>query len=88
MSASVVYKRVRHAAHYEPGAGARGHDLEQWDSVQEWRDPRPECVPPDTEQHSGYLDGQGRQHVLFIRTAPFTPDPLCPICALRGGGAA
>src|SRR5690606_40236061 len=49
MSASVVYKRVCHAAHHEPGAGARGHDLEQWDSVQEWRDPRPECVPRSEE---------------------------------------
>lgn len=80
---SAVYSRHRHAAHYEPGAGVRGHDLEQWDSVQEWRDPRPECVPWDATQHSGYRDEQGRQHVLFVRTAPFTPDPSCPICRVR-----
>ena len=86
MSASVVYKRVRHAAHYEPGAGARGHDLEKWDSVQAWDDPRPAAVPTNAERHHGYRDEQGRQHVVFVRTAPWTPDPGCQVCARRAGG--
>lgn len=72
------YTRTPHAAHYEGGGG---HDLEIWDAVREWNDPRPACVPADAERHHGYLDDQKQQHVVFTRTAPLSGS--CPRCEAR-----
>lgn len=77
MIASVTYRRIPHAAHYE-GQQGKGHDLEQWDVVGDVaRSPRtghpvaPVEVPRDAEYHSGYQQ-DGVQHWLFVRTAPLT----------------
>lgn len=84
------YKRVRHAAHYAYNHPAGGHDLEHW-AVPSLEGERPQDararagaeVPRDAEYHSGYRDERGRHHWLFVRVAPFTPDPACERCARR-----
>lgn len=77
--AKTAYRREPHAAHYGNHPG-HGHDLEWWDAVQAWTDPRPADVPSDAEKHSGYLDAERRQHVLFCRAAPLSGPPCsrCP----------
>lgn len=61
----VTHRRIHHAAHHVGG----GWDLEEWDSVQRWNEPSPKSIPRDAEKHSGYIDAQGRQHVIFLRKA-------------------
>jgi hypothetical protein len=76
----VVYTRVRHATH---GAyGASGWDLDQWDVTSPERPHVARVgtdVPSDAEYHSGYVDREGRQHWIYIRCAPMSPEP-CPRC--------
>ncbi|MBP7551774.1 MAG: hypothetical protein KA761_15890 [Gemmatimonadaceae bacterium] len=59
----------------------KGHDLESWDVVQSYRDPRPSDIPADAEKRHGYLDEAGRQHFVYVRTAPLTG--TCVLCAAR-----
>lgn len=66
---SIVYSRAVHAAHNYYG-GAPLWDLEQWDAVQERDEPRPSDVPEDASRHIGYVDTEGRQHVVYVRKAP------------------
>lgn len=76
---TVVYHREPHAAHTSTG---QGWDLEKWDVVQAWNDPRPTAVPSDANKHTGHL-GDGVQHVVYVRRAPLTGPcgPFCPIAA-------
>lgn len=76
---AAVYTRVPHAAHYGNG---QGHDLEQWDVLGTWGDPRPACVPHDAEPHSGYIDRYGDTRIVYVRRAPLSDAP-CRVC---GGG--
>lgn len=76
MSAA-VYRRAQHAAHYQ-GMPGKGHDLESWDVVANFGDPRPGDVPNNAERHHGYVDEQGRQHFVYVRTAPLTG--ACQFC--------
>ena len=76
------YTRIPHAAHYSYGHPAVGHDLEQWDYAQPQRLPVPPDVAPNAEYHSGYLDRQGVQHWVYVRTAPLSPGE-CPRCTGR-----
>lgn len=79
-----VHSRISHAAHYDNHHPDVGHDLEWWDSMLPFYDaPKPRDVPANAERHSGYVDREGVQHVMFCRTAPLTG--TCPRCeALKG----
>lgn len=85
----VAYVRGEHAAHAEGGGG---WDLEQWDvrGVERHEDvksvvgkPAAQAehgdVPLDAEYHHGYRDAEGRQHWVFVRSAPLSPG-RCPRC--------
>lgn len=74
-----TYRRIPHAAHY--GAAGQGHDLEEWDCVQfAFESPRPAEVPASATRYNGYLDQEGRLHVLYIRHAPLSAG-TCEGCA-------
>ncbi len=77
---TVTYARIPHAAHYAYGHPAKGHDLEQWDVKQPKRGPVPPEVPTNAEYHSGYIDKDGAQHWLWVRTAPLSPGE-CKRCS-------
>lgn len=80
-----VYTRSIHAAHYAY-SDKSGHDLERWDAPQAWKDPKPADVPDDTVRSHGYLDKDGKEHVVFTRIAPMTPG-TCAYCAKKPPGS-
>lgn len=80
--AEIAYQRVTHAAHGAYGAG--GWDLERWTVRSEERPEKLQhLVPAGAEYHSGFVDKEGRQHWVFLRQAPFTPDEACVLCAKK-----
>jgi hypothetical protein len=85
-----TYRRIPHAAHYAYSHPAVGHDLEQWDVDTQAEPGTTESarilvrhstigLPPNAEYHSGYLDRDGHQHWIYVRTSPLT-GPRCNRC--------